>query len=395
MSGWSAEHAVHILQNKCLIEVKIEGVHWRFEMHDHLRDLGRQLANDLVPRRLWKPDILKSMEEKGFEHILAETKARCFNSFWDSSLESNINYFVGSLNDYGETELLWLEINKDGGALKQIPSWIPLRKLHYLFVSEMDEIWNRFQQQMQSNTQATFEFRRLHIFSTLSNAVLQGFKSLQLKTLELGQLQRLNILELQSCYDLQTISGLSSLTGLQSLHVRQCDKLKTISDLSSLTRLESLHVQRCYVLETIFRLSSVTGLKSLHVQECPKCEIRFCEDFNTLPTIANLCNLEEIAILGCGQVQSVQGFEELKDLRRLVLKVSENGYAFVRNCVNGLRRLPSEYTVLIGTGYAVDKMARPMRCLLHVYHVIHSQARTICHIRMAWAGRFVRYVAIA
>ncbi|XP_059067344.1 disease resistance protein Roq1 isoform X2 [Cryptomeria japonica] len=357
MSGWSAEHAVHILQNKCLIEVKIEDAYWRFEMHDHLRDLGRQLADDLVPRRLWKPEILRSMEEKGFEHILAETKARCFNSFWDSSLESNINYFVGSLNDYSETELLWLEINRHGGALEQFPSWIPLRRLQYLFVTLMDETWNRFQQQMQSNTQATFELRRLRIFSTPYMPVSQRFKPRHPRTLELGQLQRLNILELQTCFDLQTISGLSSLTGLRSLHMRDCYRLETIADLSSLTRLESLHVQRCPKLQTIFRLSSLTGLQSLHVHECPKCEIMFCEEFKALQTIANLCNLEEIAILGCGQVQSVQGFEELKDLRRLVLQVSENGYAFVRNCVNGLRRLPSEYTVLIG-GAVDEAMSR-------------------------------------
>ncbi|GLJ30475.1 hypothetical protein SUGI_0603170 [Cryptomeria japonica] len=57
LSGWSAKHAVQTLQDKCLIEVS-----WfKFEMHDHLRDLGRQMADELGPPRLWRPHILRAI----------------------------------------------------------------------------------------------------------------------------------------------------------------------------------------------------------------------------------------------------------------------------------------------------------------------------------------------
>ncbi|XP_057817744.2 disease resistance protein Roq1-like [Cryptomeria japonica] len=57
-SGWSAELAVQTLQDKCLVEFDIND---EFQMHDHLRDLGRQLADDLIPPRMWKPELLRSM----------------------------------------------------------------------------------------------------------------------------------------------------------------------------------------------------------------------------------------------------------------------------------------------------------------------------------------------
>lgn len=45
-SGWSAELAIETLQDKCLVEV----VSSKFEMHDHLRDLGRHMADKLGPQ---------------------------------------------------------------------------------------------------------------------------------------------------------------------------------------------------------------------------------------------------------------------------------------------------------------------------------------------------------
>ncbi|XP_059074135.1 disease resistance protein RPP2B-like [Cryptomeria japonica] len=169
-SGWSAEHAVKTLQDKCLVELVKEGL-WgsypHFEMHDHLRDLGRQMADGFGPPRLWKPDILRSMEEKGFQHILTETKGRCFHSFVDLSLGRKITYFIGGLNDSVETDLLLLDIDNRhylGGELECILSWIPLRKLHILSVNNAKDLWSNFQKQLQTNTQASFELKVLKIW---------------------------------------------------------------------------------------------------------------------------------------------------------------------------------------------------------------------------------------
>lgn len=65
-SGWSAQHALETLKNKCLVQEieKMAGVGEdtsALRMHDHLRDLGREMADRLSPRRLWRPRDLECL----------------------------------------------------------------------------------------------------------------------------------------------------------------------------------------------------------------------------------------------------------------------------------------------------------------------------------------------
>ncbi|GLJ30487.1 hypothetical protein SUGI_0603340 [Cryptomeria japonica] len=447
-SGWSAEHAVQTLQDKCLVEVDSN----KFEMHDHLRDLGRQMANELGPPRLWRPDTLKDMEGKGFKVILAETKGRCFHSFQDSSLKCRITYFVGNSNDSAETELLWLKIVK----LKGIPSWIPLRKLQYLSVCRVEEMWSTFQQQLQTKPQASFELRKLQIlyspslqklpdligmFNNLEElevgsslleyirnsditSLLESLKQLsnlrslklwcqrcdnfnrnlnlscerldfiwdlnlwrgyhndrQLSNLRLGastssrmtsletiffsrlanlskllisgeicpklrsltvewmwnlnemdlkQLERLNTLEVCDCDNLETISGLSSLSGLHSLKVKDCPKLVTISRLSS--GLQSLTVRGCHKLETIPELSSIKGLQSFMVEDCPNLEtiagfssgiqsltVKVCHKLETISGLSSGKGLQSLTVEHCPKLKTISGLSS--GLQSLIVKV--------------------------------------------------------------------------
>ncbi|XP_057833658.1 disease resistance protein Roq1 isoform X2 [Cryptomeria japonica] len=450
-SGWSAEHAVQILQDKCLIEVG-SGLWAMFRMHDHLRDLGRQMADELGPPRLWRPHILTSMEAKGLKQILAETKGRCFHSFKDSSLKSTITFFIMNSNDSAETDLLWLEILNESSSLKEIPSWIPLRKLQCLSIYNMEELWSTFQQQLQTNTQASFELRMLKIyyssmlqkipdligmfshlqdlgirwslektditslleslkqlsnlrslwlrgkggiffsknlnlskvtdstssrmtslenidfsrFSNISKLLISGeicprLRSLKVDNMwdliemDLKQLDRLNTLDVSHCGELETISGFSSLIGLQFLRLEDCPKLETIIELSSAIGLQYLIVQRCPKLETILGSSSLTGLQYLILKNCHKwitvpglssltgLQVFRAEEcgFNSLPTLAHLHLLERITISKCYWLQSVEGFEGLQGLKSLIIDLS--GYAW---------RLPSDYTIL--TGVSLD-----------------------------------------
>ncbi|XP_057850299.2 disease resistance protein Roq1 [Cryptomeria japonica] len=370
-SGWSAEHAVQTLQDKCLIEVGWD----KFEMHDHLRDLGRQIADDLGPPRLWRPELLRSVEAKGFERILAETKGRCFHSFYDSSLQTYITYFIAG------TDLLWLEIKK----LKFIPSWIPLRKLHILRVSNVEELWSTFQQQLQTNTQASFELRMLRIdqcptlqklpdligmFSHLEEleidfslektdiSLVQSVKQLSnLRSLQLwsnegeGSLfsgnfdlskgrdstnmdsstsSRMDSLETIKLRGLRNISKLvisgEMCPRLRSLHVRWMENLKEM-ELKQLEKLNTLEVGKCDELETISGLSSLTGPQVFKIN-------------------AHLHRLEHLAISGCRELQSIEGVEELAGLERLVIQMPEDGYAWVRKYIYGLRTLSVKTTIL-------------------------------------------------
>ncbi|GLJ33134.1 hypothetical protein SUGI_0666940 [Cryptomeria japonica] len=392
-SGWNAEHAVQTLQDKCLVEVRGSHGFGHFKMHDHLRDLGRQIANDLGPPRLWNPHRLRSMETKGFKQILTGTKARCFHSFRDSSLNAAITFFVGGLNDSGENELLWLDIDNKGCNIKNLPSWIPLQKLHSLTVSNMEEWWSSFEQQLQNDVQACFELRTLKIL----NSPLQNFPYLMgkfnyLEELEIARslkktdqaplvqsvkhLSNLRLLKLHGNgvplsgelnlskgrdsinFEASTSSRMNRLetivfdnfdniskliiTGemcprLQSLEVQSMYTL-TEMHLKQLERLNTLVVWGCPNLETLSGLSSLNGLQVLLIENC--------EGLKYLPNFAHLRRLERIKVSECHQLHSIQGLEQLQGLKGLIIEVPNNRDASVRNCIYGLRRLPSEYIIL-------------------------------------------------
>ncbi|GLJ38776.1 hypothetical protein SUGI_0790540 [Cryptomeria japonica] len=72
-SRWRAEHALQTLKDKCLVETILRGGEltfpdtidyyeppFYFRMHDHLRDLGRELADNETnhPLRRWRPEDL-------------------------------------------------------------------------------------------------------------------------------------------------------------------------------------------------------------------------------------------------------------------------------------------------------------------------------------------------
>ncbi|XP_057861738.2 disease resistance protein Roq1-like [Cryptomeria japonica] len=66
-SGWSGPHSLTVLKNKCLVEVDEKNC---IKMHDHLRDMGREIANkgkEIVksPLRLWSPEQIGDIEIEG------------------------------------------------------------------------------------------------------------------------------------------------------------------------------------------------------------------------------------------------------------------------------------------------------------------------------------------
>ncbi|GLJ33152.1 hypothetical protein SUGI_0667220 [Cryptomeria japonica] len=198
-SGWSnAEHALQILQDRCLLE---SAEHERFEMHDHLRDLGRQIVDELSPRRLWQPELLGPMEAKGFRQILAETNGgRCFHSFWDPSLGMRISFFIA------EADLLWLEMNNN--SCRPIPS----EKL---------------------------DLSKGNVDSSTSSRM----DSLETIHLGLMQLERLNTLRLCDCSNLKSLPTLAHLPRLETIKLTGCPQLQSVEGVEELPGLKSLLIQ--------------------------------------------------------------------------------------------------------------------------------------------------------
>jgi hypothetical protein len=75
-SGWHGSLGLQNLQNKCLVEVKVERVwdefgYWNdaecIRMHDHVRDLGRSLADQEPLRRIWR--VAESLSDQSHVRI--------------------------------------------------------------------------------------------------------------------------------------------------------------------------------------------------------------------------------------------------------------------------------------------------------------------------------------
>ncbi|XP_059076031.1 disease resistance protein RPV1-like [Cryptomeria japonica] len=132
-SQWStAERSVQTLVDKCLVEVEHSAKGDFFIMHDQLRDLGRHLADTVGSPRLWQPQLLRPLQEKGFREILEETSERFYNSFWEPSLNSRIEFFIGNSNNYEGTSSRLLWVGVDQALLEKIRSGIPERQLKHL-----------------------------------------------------------------------------------------------------------------------------------------------------------------------------------------------------------------------------------------------------------------------
>ncbi|XP_057846543.2 disease resistance protein Roq1 isoform X2 [Cryptomeria japonica] len=164
-SGWDAQHALEALKDKCLVEeietlsLNIQG-EIELRMHDHLRDLGREMALELSPpHRLWRPQDLKSLKLMGFKNILAKTNIRCFSSFFDASMGSQVTFFLGQSNSCLEASasLLWLQLEGNSKEQPSIPSWIPLQNLHYL------KILKQFKTLRENRMQAPSQLKELQI----------------------------------------------------------------------------------------------------------------------------------------------------------------------------------------------------------------------------------------
>ncbi|GLJ33372.1 hypothetical protein SUGI_0671350 [Cryptomeria japonica] len=170
-SGWGSRYALETLKDRCLVEEGegLDGQLWEekpvvLKMHDHLRDMGREMSNELTsPPRHWSPEYHISLERKGFQNILSQTKGRCFHSIYDRSVGSQITYFMGESEERGETSssLLWLQLDLNCRELSSIPPWIPLQNLQCLRISHgyLKRLW-------QSNVQVPSQLKELQIYQT-------------------------------------------------------------------------------------------------------------------------------------------------------------------------------------------------------------------------------------
>ncbi|XP_057863268.2 disease resistance protein Roq1 [Cryptomeria japonica] len=382
-SGWNAQHALETLKDKCLVEeIEIlslnvhEGLVLR--MHDHLRDLGREMALDLrPPHRLWRPQDMKYLESTGFKSILGKTHVRCFHSIFDKYMSSQVTFFLGQPDICFETSasLLWLELQGNSTEQPCIPSWISLQNVQCLKIKreQLKTLWeNRIQapsQLKELQISETF-LEKIPDFSGISdnleNVVLdargwpiQGLSLLESLSMNLcsiclrsstlkGEKSSTKIEGRTSCESLVIWNfkfsgevvwnnrGMSSnvkvpMAGLEKIEISDEELVSKI--LISGIHYPSLEPIKLHCMENL-REVDLISIKSLNCLDITNCKhlkslsgmsnlaklvllnITKCPELEEL-SLGHLSCLERMTIVGCKRLKSVSGILDLGNVVRL------------------------------------------------------------------------------
>ncbi|GLJ45673.1 hypothetical protein SUGI_0961330 [Cryptomeria japonica] len=346
-SGWQAEHSLQMLKEKCLVEEETSIYKFKLRMHDNLRDLGREMADESnFPHRIWRLHDLRAFELDTFKKVLAATRGRsfrCLNSFFDNSIGSQITYFLGNRDDRVETSaaLLCLELDMKWNSYRRIPYWIPLQNLQYLKIKRgcLTRLW-------QSSLQATFELKNLFLTETASlgdiTTSLEMLPHLEHLALEGSLVYRMEKSEREwrmlsslkhlvlsgrhpECKGLVIQAGklsksLRKLTKLRILVLRDCivsGELALNSSGSESTDLVSSQNSCMGNLETI-EMSNVkqTSKVSISGKYCPRLESLHIESMQSLNelNITEITTSHFLALKDCKKVKRVSGEFDLTKL---------------------------------------------------------------------------------
>ncbi|GLJ19158.1 hypothetical protein SUGI_0344080 [Cryptomeria japonica] len=304
--GWSGLHSLETLESKCLVEVDERSP---IRMHDHLRDLGKEIARKKSPYRLCSPQHIRDIEIevqenmlcRGIRGIRAETDefyeecmelVRVSGTRFKRRLEIMIvknNYFTEELAalSAGPVWLRW--VNFPQTALQP---WLSLKKLRILELHDADkleQLWNettdppvQLRELIISNAPRFLRFPSSigclqHLtkiffsskgydeevpieglpdeFCRLRSLEHIKLRSKKLKSLpfKLGDLRNLRHLDLSGCSGLTILpASFKHLIHLQHINLSGCSELSFRSDiLENMTKLETLNFSGCLKLQKL------------------------------------------------------------------------------------------------------------------------------------------------
>eukprot|EP00253_Pinus_taeda_P015958 PITA_15958 len=335
-SGWNGRLGFGTLEYRCFLGVDEEN---NIEMHDHLRDFGRAVADTSLPRRLLHSKHIKDMLERlsgatvgnepvtavrGIRMVLGEDNddVNAFGGVEKGILElldavGGVDVTTLELLDTEDAilerilrrleehvpSLIWLRWNKCPEP--SLPSWIPLRNLRVLQVSgsELRTLW-------EDVLQAPLRLRELEINAPLSN-IPESIRQLEdLERIAIGKFSsggQVNLTKLPQ--------GFCHLRSLEDLVLTECSKMKSLPDaFDGLWNLQHIDLSFCRNLERLpDSLGKIRYLRHINLSDC--------HDLVTLPdSIGRLWRVQHIDLQGCHNLERLpDSFGDLRALRHINL----------------------------------------------------------------------------
>ncbi|GLJ34155.1 hypothetical protein SUGI_0686640 [Cryptomeria japonica] len=334
-SGWSGVHGLERPVEKCLVEVHKENATFfddkhreTIRMHDHLRDIGREIASTHSPCRYWSRHQIQINSQ-------ATAPIRGINS-GTLNLQYCLEKLVGSkillVSEIELTEeivslsedLVWLRW--DRFRHRNLPSGVQFTNLVVLQVysANLEELWR-------DNVNPPLKLMELNISSKsalqklppsigrlkqlkriiLHNMTSHGFPCINLpeefcdlQALEymvisssnlqslpdrFGELKNLRHIDLRFCAELKILPiSFKNLIHLEFLDLYDCNKLKLRSDmLENIKKLEILDLGCCKKVEEL--PSKITSQVSLKRLTAHRTSLRYLpDDIGLLPKLKSL-----------------------------------------------------------------------------------------------------------
>ncbi|GLJ07513.1 hypothetical protein SUGI_0068580 [Cryptomeria japonica] len=369
-SHWDGLHGLQRLVNKCIVELYEERSTIRIRMHEHLRDLGREIANQQSPYRLWsKQQIIEIQPQQEAIRIRGmadafgdnccprEGKIIIHTSQGERILAPGslgLKIFIGNgdfINEQcSEVSRELVCLSYDRFEHKNLPSWLLLKELRILELNEapiLEDLWER------DVDQAPLQLRMLFIREGYGLKKVQELKALpnlaeatSLKKFDLRDCNKLEKIEglesprsletltIYDCTELNALPSLAEATSLKKFDLRDCNKLEKIESLESLRSLERLTICDCTELKALPSLAEATSLKRFVLRDCNKLEkiesleslrsletltIYDCIELKALPSLAEATSLKEFDLRDCNKLEKIESLESLRSLETLII----------------------------------------------------------------------------
>ncbi|XP_059064175.1 disease resistance protein Roq1-like [Cryptomeria japonica] len=346
-SGWSAQHALRKLKNKCLVE-ELEDQKFRgqfkdlledsreenfvLRMHYHLRDLGREMADELSHlRRLWRSQHLQSLNLQSLSII-----GGSLERLWQNNEQEPIalkELRIRSISELKELSLGLLSCLEkftiyNCWHLKSMTGITDLTKLVELNISKLSYL----EKLIELNISGCEKIEELSLVRLNCVEKIKISDCSDLKSVEgISNLRKLVELQIEKCPKLEEISFVQ-LGFLQNITISNCQMLKSLKGINDLAKLVELNISKCEELKELslvqhsclekLSISNSLNLQSVtvsHLEKLVELNVSGCEKMKKL-SLVQLSRLEKIKISHCPGLKSVSGIYDLKKVVELQIE---------------------------------------------------------------------------